>query len=43
MKKEESLIIEITQLPQPEGQTFAVIKMDFAFLAEEKKSDIIWL
>ncbi|MEN5055740.1 hypothetical protein [Sphingobacterium kitahiroshimense] len=43
MKKDESLIIEIKKLPHEVGHPFTEIKRYFAFLGDEKKSDIIWL
>lgn len=43
MKRDKSLIVEIKQLPEEIGQSFADLKSEFALLAGEKKSDIIWL
>lgn len=43
MKRDKSLIVEIKQLPEEIGQSFANLKSEFALLAEERKSDIIWL
>jgi len=43
MKRDESLIMEIKQLPHEVGQPFTKIKRYLVFLGDEKKSDIIWL